>query len=855
MATPEAEKQPLAGAGGAYSGLTDAEAARRLQELGPNTIPQARPPHLVQRVLAQLRDPMILLLMVAGVVTTLTHDLTDTAIIAAVVLLNTTLGVVQEWRADRAVRALDRLAAPWAAVRRGGVRRRAPARDVVPGDLLVVEAGDIVAADATLVEAHTLQVDEAAITGESVPRECAPGDPIEAGTVVTRGRGLATVTRTGAASGLGRIAGLVAATPVRRTPLQRRLNRLSGSLVVTVSALATLVLVLGLLRGRSLAEMTVVALSLAVAAVPESLPAVVSISLALGAHRMARRHAVVRRLPAVETLGSVTVLASDKTGTLTEGRMTVEGLWTPGSSGLLSPSRDAAGPEARELVRDLLLCNDAQTVRHTDAGGSRAATVGDPIEQALLDLAPAFELDVEAVRRLWPRVDERPFDARVRTMSTLHHVGDRWRVICKGAPEAVLELVDDPAVAERIFRVSGRAAEAGHRVLAVASRDSEHPLSLNGDGLRITGLVALHDPLRSSAREVVRSLTGAGVRMVLVTGDHSATGRSVADRLGLLEDTPDVVEGPELEQALAGDRARRVGGFARIRQEQKVDIVRHLQDLGDVVAMTGDGVNDAPALRTADIGVAMGVSGTEVARQAASLVLADDELRTVVAAVEEGRRIYANIRTFLRYGLAGGFAEVAVMLVAPFLGMPVPLVAAQILWINMLTHGLPGVAFGAEPADPRNMRRPSRSPQDSILGDGLLRQIFVAGSLIAAGSVVAGLLAPRLGAHTQTSIFVALGVGQLSVAWALRSRVRPRRIRDRAVEAAVLSALGLQLLAVYLSPLRELLGTSALSISALLPVMAVGVVPGIAVHLTGRSTLARHDLDRAERLPNQSTAR
>jgi Ca2+-transporting ATPase len=856
VATPEAEKQPPGAAvEAAGSGLTDAEATRRLEEVGPNLIPRARPPQLVQRVLAQLRDPMILLLVVAGGVTTLTHDLTDTAIIAGVIVLNTTLGVVQEWRADRAVRALDRLAAPWAAVRRAGTRRRVPAPDVVPGDLLVVEAGDIVAADATLVEAHTLQVDEAAITGESVPRECSPGDPIEAGTVVTRGRGLATVTRTGVASGLGRIAGLVAAAPVRRTPLQERLNRLSGSLVVGVGALASLVLVLGLLRGRSLVEMVVVALSLAVAAVPESLPAVVSISLALGAHRMARRHAVVRRLPAVETLGSVTVLASDKTGTLTEGRMTVEGLWTPGATDLLPPSRDAAGPDARALVRDLLLCNDAQTLRPADARESGVATVGDPIERALLGLAPAFELDVATVRRLWPRVDERPFDARVRRMSTLHRVGDRWRVICKGAPESVLELVDDPAVAQCARVVSGRVAEAGHRVLLVASRDSEHPVSLDGGGLGIVGLVALHDPLRSSAREVVRTLSGAGVRMVLVTGDHAATGRSVAERLGLLESTPDVVEGPELEQVLAGDGAHRVGVFARIRPEQKVDIVRHLQDRGDVVAMTGDGVNDAPALRTADIGVAMGGSGTEVARQAAALVLADDELRTVVAAVEEGRRIYSNIRTFLRYGLAGGFAEVAVMLAAPFLGMAVPLFPAQILWINMLTHGLPGVAFGAEPADPRNMRHPSRSPRDSILGDGLLRQIFVAGSLIAAGSVVAGLLAPRLGAHTQTSIFVALGVGQLSVAWALRSRVRPRLVRDRAVEAAVLTALGLQLLAVYLLPLSELLGTRPLSVTPLLSVMAIGVVPGIAVYLSSRSTRGRDDLDRAERLPDQSTAR
>lgn len=848
-AEEEPEPEPVTSAEGAVAvvegnGLSEDEAARRLCANGLNAIPQPRPPRLHRRVMSQLRDPMILLLLVAGCVTIATDDIIDTVIIGAVVVLNTALGVLQEWRADRAIRALDRLAAPWAAVLREGIRRRIAAEEVVPGDLLVIEAGDVVAADGVLTEAHTLQVDESAITGESVPRERAVGDEVEAGTVVTRGRGRATVTRTGASSGLGRIAALVVAAPVRQTPLQQRLTRLSGQLVAGVLMLAALVLVTGLLRDRPLAEMLVVALSLAVAAVPESLPAVVSISLAMGAHRMALRNAVVRRLPAVETLGSVTVLASDKTGTLTEGTMTVEGLWLSQGSGSWHPP-DAVdqgdGPQL-ELVQDLLLCNDAEFVHAANSGTvttapeTRARLVGDPIEQALLDLGASWGLNTDDVRGEWQRVAERPFDAGTRQMTTVHkHSGDhRWRLICKGAPESVLERVDDAALGERVQEAADRAALSGQRVLLVAARECRSQPALDAGELQVVGLVALHDPPRKSAAEVVRALDAAGIRMILVTGDHAATGRSVAEGLDLLAHTPDVVEGARLEEVLAGDDIGRVGVFARIRPEQKVDIVRHLQDRGDVVAMTGDGVNDAPALRTADIGVAMGRSGTEVARQAAALVLADDELRTVVVAVEEGRRIYRNIRTFLRYALAGGLAEVAVMLFMPFLGVAVPLVPAQILWINMLTHGLPGVAFGAEPADPRDMHQPSRSPQASILGEGLLRQILFAGSLIAAAAVAAGLLAPVLDAHVQTSIFVALGVGQLSVAWALRSRVRPRHFRQRAVETAVLTALAVQLIAVYLPALNELLLTRPLQGDALLAAVALGAMPGLGVHLSVR---------------------
>ena len=813
-------------------GLTSQEAAALLREHGENTVPRPRPPRWWSRVLRQLRDPMIALLLAAAAVTVATGDVTDTVIIAVVVVLNTALGVAQEWRAERAVRALDRLAAPWARVRRDGLTARVPASSVVPGDLLLLEAGDVVGADGDVVDAVMLQVDESALTGESLPRACGPGDEVESGATVTRGRGEVRVTRTGADSGFGRITSMVASARVPATPMQRRLGRLSGELVVAVLVLAAVVMVLGVARGRPLAEMLVVALSLAVAAVPESLPAVVSIALALGAHRMARRRAVVRHLPAVETLGSVTVLASDKTGTLTEGHMAVEALWTPRAG--WAPS----GAAATELVRDLVLCNDARATppEAERDGDDRSRDLGDPIERALLLLATRSGVDVEATRAALPRVAERPFDAATRRMTTLHRTADGpgWLLVCKGAPEAVLPRVRDAAAREEAARRAAEAASHGHRVLLVATAETRERPGLDADGLEVAGLVSLRDPPRASAAGVVARLQAAGIRVVLVTGDHPATATAVAQQVGILDASPVVVEGPGLTAGDVGADLGRVGVVARVRPEQKVDVVRLLHERGEIVAMTGDGVNDAPALRTADIGVAMGRSGTEVARQAAALVLADDELATLGAAVEEGRRVYDNIRSFLRYGLAGGTAEVLVMLVGPLLGIALPLVPAQILWVNMLTHGLPGVAFGTEPADPRSMRRPSRSPERSILGDGLAVQVALSGAMIAVCSLLAGLLAPHLHADVRTSIFLTLGLGQLSVAWALRSRVKPRPLGQRSLEGAVLLALVAQVAGVYVPALTELLSTQPLPLSAAAACALLAVPPGLQVVLAAR---------------------
>lgn len=824
-------------------GLTGQEAARLLAEVGPNRAPRPRPRRLISRIATQLRDPMILLLLGALVVVVTLGDVTDAIIIAAVIVLNTTIGVVQEIRAANAIAALDRLSAPQATVLRDGQLVRIASENVVPGDLVRLEAGDVVPADGALIEAVALQLDEAAMTGESVPVARGRGDEVLSGTVVTVGRGFAVISRTGAESGLGQIASAVMAGVTRPTPLQRRLSRLSRQLVALTLALAGLVFVLGLARGEDAAELMVLSVSLAVAAIPESLPAVVSVALALGAFRMARQAALVRWLPAVETLGSVTVLASDKTGTLTEGRMVVRELWTPSGSWQVSGrgyavAGDVVAMDSRaddrdlpELLRDIVLCNDA---RLTSQREDVWEIVGDPLEAALLIAAAKYDDSMLALAQVWERVLEVPFDANLRRMTTLHHRSGSWLTVCKGAPEVVLDMIEDTEAGGRAREAAQALAARGFRALAVAdSVRSSRPIDDQlEDGLQLRGLVATSDPARADAGEVVEACRAAGIRTVLITGDHPATAKAIACGLGIATDASEIADGGMVARGEHASRVEQISVYARTRPEQKVDIVSAWQDHGEIVAMTGDGVNDAPALRRADIGIAMGDRGTEVARQAADLVLADDNLRTVVRAVGEGRRIYANIRMFLHYGLAGGFAEVVVILLGPFLGMPVPLRPGQILWINMLTHGVPGVAFGGEPMDPAAMKRPSPPPQQSVLGNGLLAQILTTGVLISAVSLIAGSLAPD-NAHLQTWVFLTLGLAQLGVALAIRAPRRSVGWRGRGLEAAVTLSAVLQVLAVIWGPLRDLLGTRMISGPDAIVILCLAALPG-AVLATGR---------------------
>ncbi|MGV9374102.1 cation-translocating P-type ATPase [Micromonospora tulbaghiae] len=831
------------------TGLGSAEAAARLRAEGPNTVAAPHKRGLAGRVFRQLTDPLVALLLAAAVVTTLLRDYPDTAVIVLVVLINTAIGVVQEVRADRAVAALDRLAAPTARVVRDGRDLVLPAADLVRGDLVRLEAGDVVPADLDLTDAVRLSLDESALTGESVPVARVAGEEASAGTVVTTGRATGTVVRTGAASALGRISALVAATRPAPTPLQRRLSSLGRVLGLTAVVLSGLVFAIGVLDGRPVTQMAVTAVSLVVAAVPESLPAVVTLALALGARRMAGSRAIPRRLHAVETLGSVTVIASDKTGTLTEGRMAVQYAVVPGDDRYAvtgtgyAPDGEvhhrgepvSAPDELRALARAGLLCNDATVTPPTDERPEWTA-IGDPLEAALVTFGARCGLDPDTTRDAWPRVAEAPFDQDLRRMTTVHRRCDgRYLVVCKGAPENLLAapLVDaDAGELAELTDAAHRLATEGLRVLAVASAVVDTPPDpARPAGLRPLGLVAVGDPLRAAAPGIAAGFEEAGIRLVLITGDHPATAAAIGGRLGLWRDGDPLANGDDGDPGRAHPETR---VYARTQPEQKLDIIAGLQTRGHVVAMTGDGVNDAPALRRADIGVAMG-GGTEVARQASDLVLVDDDLTTVATAIGEGRRIYDNIRRFLRYALAGGVAEIAVMLLGPLFGLPVPLLPAQILWINLLTHGVPGVALGAEPAEPGTLRRPPRSPQESVLGGGLGRDVLVTGGLIAAATLGAGVWAAAADRPWQSVVFVVLGLAQLGVALAVRAiRTPGSRERNLALPVAVAISAVLQVAGVLLPPLRELLGTSPLSALDLLACAAIGVLPGLVLRLTRR---------------------
>ncbi|HET8661369.1 MAG TPA: cation-transporting P-type ATPase [Micromonosporaceae bacterium] len=844
------------------TGLSAAQAAARLAADGPNAVARARPRRLATRVLRQLTDPLVALLLAAAVVTTLLGDLTDTLVIALVVTVNTAIGVAQEIRADRAIAALDRMAAPTARVVRDGVDLVVDAAEVVRDDLVRLEAGDIVPADLLLVDDHRLRFDESALTGESVPVARRAGDEAYAGTVVVTGRAAGTVTRTGADSALGRIATLVASVRPGPTPLQRRLASLGRVLGLTAVVLSAAVLGLGLLAGRGVVEMAVTAVSLVVAAVPESLPAVVTLALALGARRMAAEQAIPRRLHAVETLGSVTVVASDKTGTLTEGRMavqrvvTAEGVEYAVTGTGYDPTGQVHGPAGPhppplprvlvDLARTALLCSDAALVP-PGPDNPQWTSVGDPLEAALVTFAGRCGLDPQAERAGAPRVDEQPFDQATRRMTTVHHRPDgRYLTVCKGAPEAVLA---PPLVAATGAGLAGmkaaaaRLAALGLRVIAVAAAASaDRPDADAPVGLRPLGLVGIGDPVRAAAPDIAETFTRAGIRLLLVTGDHPATAAAIAGRLGIWRDGDEVVNGDEVASAgtaPGAGRASHARVFARTQPDQKLDIIDALQQHGHVVAMTGDGVNDAPALRRADIGVAMG-GGTEVARQAADLVLVDDNLATVATAVGEGRRIYDNIRRFLRYALSGGLAEILVMLLGPFLGLAVPLLPGQILWINLLTHGVPGVALGAEPAEPGTMRRPPRSPDESVLGGGLLATVLATGALIAAATLGAGVVAHQLGRPWQSVVFTVLGLAQLGVALAVRARRSPGGPANPGLLWAVAVSAVLQLAGVLLPPLRALLGTQALSLTDLAGCAVAAAVPAVLL-LLARARAARRD--------------
>ena len=840
-------------------GLTPVLVRTRLERDGPNEIEAARERSVLQVVGTQFRDVMTLVLVAAAVVSGVVGDLQDAVAILVIVVLNAGIGAAQELRAARAIAALKRMSEPESSVLRDGAWTRSPARGLVLGDVVRLEAGDVAPADLRLVESVDLDVDEAPLTGESVPihkdaqsalEEDAPvADRVtlaHCGTAVTRGRGTGVVVATGQRTELGRIAQLLEGAGTPRTPLQVRLARFGLHLSIASLAICALVFAAGIARGESAALMFLTAVSLAVAAIPEALPAVVTVALALGARKMAGRNALVRRLPAVETLGSVTVICSDKTGTLTQNRMHVDALWAAGERLDRLPATPAPDTRWDLVTRALALNNDATF----DASTKRAS--GEPTEAALLEAAAATGRDLSALASAAPRIGEVAFEGGRRRMTTLHPDGSGALAFVKGAPETVLERCTgslDKASwggreRETVLSQAEELAAEGYRVLAVAAKRFEtRPSRWTADELEselsFLALVALIDPPRPEAAQSIRVCQEAGIRPVMITGDHPGTARAIAHRLGIAGEDATVLTGDDLQALAPGQLEQEVDNasvFARVSPEQKIDIVRALQRRGEFVAMTGDGVNDAPALQRAEIGVAMGVTGTEVAREAADMTLLDDNFATIVSAVREGRRVFDNIRKFVRYTMTSNSGEVWTLFLAPLLGLPVPLLPIQILWINLVTDGLPGLALSVESEEEGLMRRPPRPPRESLFARGLWQHVLLIGLLIAGLSIGAQAWAYGRGSESwQSMVFTVLTLSQLVHALAIRSESQSLFRRGLAsnpwLAGAVLITVGLQLAVVYVPFLQPVFHTTALSSLELGVCFGLALVVLVAVEI------------------------
>jgi Ca2+-transporting ATPase len=879
-------------------GLTGAEVTRRRAQYGPNALAEARARPVLSIVVGQFKSLIVALLVAATTVAFALGEIVEAVAILVVILLNAAVGFWTEWRAEQALTALQRQAVARARVVRDGAAHEIAAADLVPGDIVLVDAGARVPADGRVIHSAQLQVAEAALTGESLPvtkstdplrdADAALGDRRNMaylGTAVTHGRGRLLVTATGMRTEVGRIGTLMEAAGGRDTPLERKLTQLGHALVGIVLALCAVIVVAGWLRGNDLLSMLEIGISLAIAAVPEGLPAVATMTLALGMQRMARLGALVRRLPAVETLGSTTVICTDKTGTLTRDEMTLRALQlgerrvaVSGSGYTLSGefSEDGRTLDARTdaqlaaALRIGALCCDATI----DRSGTDAVVLGDPTEGALLVAAAKAGMVKEALERESPRTAELPFSSETKRMVTVHQTsGANARAYVKGAPAVVLDASSEqltgdgarPMTPEARQRALVHNRELGGqalRVLALAYKDvprvhREEDLTR---GLVFVALVGMIDPLRQEARAAIETCRLAGIRTIMITGDQEATATEIGRQLGLDRDphgrplrTAHDRELAALDaagwQAIAGD----VGIFARVSPEHKLRIVEALQARGDVVAMTGDGVNDAPALKQADIGVAMGIKGTDVAKEAAAMVITDDKFATIVRAVEQGRVIYANILRFVHYLFSCNLAEILVVFTALMLGWPLPLAALQILWLNMITDVFPAMALALEPSNPDAMKRPPRDPKESLVTPRFVWLISWQGALLAGVTLLAFLIGQRwYGAgepgtrHATTMAFMTLALVQVFHVFNARSQLRSaftaRLFTNGWLWAAVSTCLLLQIAAVYTPVLQRVLHTTPLTaadwgVALGLSVSPIGVVELVKAVQRVRSTL------------------
>ena len=823
-------------------GLSEKQASRRLAERGKNELTPPQKESLLKRFLAQFKDCMVMILLAAAAISFITSyyqhnsDYIDSIIILLIVVVNAIIGVVQESRAQHAIEALQRLSSPQARVMRDGREKVIPAEQLVPGDLVVLKTGDLVPADLRLTESFGLRAEESALTGESIPARkeaeaILPGKTLigdcrnlmYSTCAVTAGHGMGIVTETGMNTQVGRIAHMIGSQKAPQTPLQRKLAQTGRILGIGTIVICFLIFILGLFQQIPPLEMFLISISLAVAAIPEGLPAVVTITLAVGVRRMAAKRAIVRRMPAVETLGSASVICSDKTGTLTLNRMTVVELRD--QSGELAPG----SAQAEKILRLAALCTDCEI--------SNGKVEGSPTEAALVRTMP--EKGYLALREKYPRVAEIPFSSERKQMTTIHRMpGGRYLAVTKGAPDLLLShcvtagnaAQQNEGMASRALRVLGVAYRVMD-ILPPRPEDAE-------EGMSFCGLIGLEDPPRPEAAQAVAQCLEAGIRTIMITGDHAATAAAVAKQLGIAKDADEVLTGKELDRLSDDELARKIYSyrvFARVSPEHKVRIVRAFQSHGEVVAMTGDGVNDAPALRAADIGCAMGMAGTEVAKAASDMILTDDNFATIVAAVREGRGIYENIRKTVHFLLSCNVGEILAVFVSFLLHLPLPFAAIQLLWVNLVTDSLPALALGVEPLDKAIMSRKPVRRGESIFSGGMPYNIIVEGCLIGALSLLAysvgrvffdaNPLQPVIG---RTMSFAVLSLSQVVHTFNVRSE---RSAFDPGLEGnpkllpALFICIFLQVAVIISRPLAVLFKTVPLNLLQWLAVAVLSLFP------------------------------
>ncbi|MBI2519971.1 MAG: cation-translocating P-type ATPase [Bdellovibrio sp.] len=848
-------------------GLTVNEVNERLHKFGTNSLVEGKRRSIFRMLIEQFTDFMVLILIGAALIAGAFGEVEDTLAIAIIVALNAILGFIQEYRAERAMLALKDLATPIAKVVRSGKITNIPAQELVPGDVAFLEAGNLVPADLRLVETVQLRIEEAALTGESQPTEkntdvkAGPSIPIGdrhnmayKGTLISYGRGIGIVIATGMNTELGRIATLLQSEVDSKTPLQKRLMRFGQRLAIAVIALCSVIFIVGILRGEKPLLMFMTALSLAVAAIPEALPAVVTVSLALGAKRMVKQKALIRRLPAVETLGSVTFICSDKTGTLTQNRMQVTAYQVNGNLVRSPISSTMTNQKATTLLfKAMALNNDASL-------GEDGSLQGDPTETALFDAAQRAGFAKIEIEKQIPRASEIPFSSERGMMSTLHENGNsEILMFTKGAPERVLSQCTHEWRNEEIMSIDSQGAltkaeamaKEGLRVLAIAHKTLKTlPSEIKSEELEcdltLIGFVGMIDPPRPEVKQAIELCQSASMHVVMITGDHHDTALAIARELGIVTNsTPNqgrhgpVLTGEELAKLTLEEFKNRVLDirvYARVSPEQKIKIVKALQDKGEFVAMTGDGVNDAPALKRANIGIAMGKQGTDVAREAAHMVLLDDNFATIVSAVREGRRIFDNIRKFVKFVLAGNTAEILTLFLAPFLGLPMPFLPIHILWINLVTDGLPGLALAAEPEEFGIMKRPPRPPNESIFAHGLWQHAVWAGLLMATMSLSVQAWAYHTdSAHWQSMVFTVLTICQMFHVLAVRSETeslfKQGLFSNLPLLGSVLITFALQMATLYIPSLNSIFKTEPLTINELLICLGISPIIFLAVEL------------------------